>query len=322
MTAPDSDPPPERAYRRLLNLLPPAYRRARGREILDVLMQGAPPGSRRPSIGEVVAIFRLGARTWAAWLFVPHRAASRDAGALLAVFLPVLLLLPAASALTTAWQTRSGVTELPFGVGTPGWVLTGLAAVLVLLGRTTSVRWAAWTGLAAAAVGFGAEWADGNFRTVADGLGWLGVQVVATFAVAAPDRVERGRRLVRPWVRSALGAGFAAAGFVLAISYRLAWDGVSYRGVLAVVAVIGLALAVRLLISRVGRAVLPLVGSMAAFMVVTKNRTSFLGNAGTEIPSWQPFTMQTVVVIAVVPVAAFLFIRVLTAAADRSVGRS
>lgn len=81
----------ERSYRRLLWLFPPSYRRARGRELLDVLMERADPRQHRPSPAESVALLRFSVRTWAWRVISPTPAAARDAMGLLAVVLPMLL---------------------------------------------------------------------------------------------------------------------------------------------------------------------------------------------------------------------------------------
>ncbi|MET3808171.1 hypothetical protein ABIB25_005200 [Nakamurella sp. UYEF19] len=84
----------EQSYRRLLWLFPPSYRRSRGRELLDVLMERADPGQRRPSPAESVALLRFSVRTWASRALSPAPAAARNAMGLLAVVLPMLLLFP------------------------------------------------------------------------------------------------------------------------------------------------------------------------------------------------------------------------------------
>jgi hypothetical protein len=50
----------ERGYRRLLAFYPRAYRRARGEEIVAVLMACAADGQRRPGIGEAASLMRGG----------------------------------------------------------------------------------------------------------------------------------------------------------------------------------------------------------------------------------------------------------------------
>ena len=50
----------ERRYRRLLVLYPSRYRRRHEEEILAVLMEGASPGQRRPSLSEAASLVRSG----------------------------------------------------------------------------------------------------------------------------------------------------------------------------------------------------------------------------------------------------------------------
>ncbi|RZU49134.1 hypothetical protein EV385_0869 [Krasilnikovia cinnamomea] len=67
----------ERAYGRLLRLYPADYRRARGAEMLDVLLSAAEPGRRRPALREqgalVLGALRIRAKaagrrtTWGSW---------------------------------------------------------------------------------------------------------------------------------------------------------------------------------------------------------------------------------------------------------------
>ena len=52
----------ERRYRRLLTVLPKSYRKARGEELLGVLMDTAEEGQRWPALGEVLSLAALGVR--------------------------------------------------------------------------------------------------------------------------------------------------------------------------------------------------------------------------------------------------------------------
>ena len=51
----------ERHYRRLLACYPRRYRRRHEEEILAVLLAGARPGQRRPSLAEAASLVRSGA---------------------------------------------------------------------------------------------------------------------------------------------------------------------------------------------------------------------------------------------------------------------
>lgn len=99
MSAVDPQTRLAQTYRRLLWVLPPSYRRARGRELIDVLMEQADPEQRRPSRAESGALLRLGVRRWASRMISSTPGSTRDAMGLLAVLLPMLLLFPAVTAL-------------------------------------------------------------------------------------------------------------------------------------------------------------------------------------------------------------------------------
>lgn len=226
----------EQSYRRLLWLFPPSYRRSRGRELLDVLMERADPGQRRPSPAESVALLRFSVRTWAWRALSPAPAAARDAMGLLAVVLPMLLLFPAATALYIDAQVGGfGMDELPFGVDIPAWLLWCVTAVLCLFGRPSWARWSASLGVVAYLAAQVVEYSVNNFQTVANALGWLGVQVIAMIALTSPAWVVRGRCQVRRWWAAAIGVTAAGAGLaVSSVGYPSAIDRADRLPVLAV----------------------------------------------------------------------------------------
>ena len=62
--------PTTAAYRRLLAILPPGYRREHGDELLDVYLEAA--GERGPSLVDRLDVARLAGRTWGRALFLPQ----------------------------------------------------------------------------------------------------------------------------------------------------------------------------------------------------------------------------------------------------------
>src|ERR1700712_4004432 len=140
----------EQSYRRMLWLFPPGYRSARGRELVDVLMERADPGQHRPSPGEAVALLRFSVRTWTLRTISPSPAVARDAMRILAVVLPMMLLFPAGGAMHIAALTGAfGMDSLPFGADIPAWLLWCLTAVLVVAGPATWPRYTAVLGVVA-----------------------------------------------------------------------------------------------------------------------------------------------------------------------------
>lgn len=313
----------EQSYRRMLRLFPASYRRARGRELVDVLMERADPGQRRPSPAESVALLRFSVRTWAWRAISPTPAAARDAMGLLAVVLPMLLLFPAATALYI--DAGFGLGELPFGADIPAWLLWCVTALLCLVGRPSWARWSAALGVAAYLAAEVIEYADNNFLTVANALGWLAVQVIATIALASPTWVVRGRSQVRRWWTAAIGV--TAAGVGLAVSsadhFRLSTGPTGYfswpsLGVAAVLALVAGGVALR---SGAGRAVLPIVVGLAAFMVAAKylayGLAGDLGNnvTGQSGPRGHLGVWELAVLVAA-PLVVFILTRAVTAGAN------
>ncbi|MET3808807.1 hypothetical protein ABIB25_005837 [Nakamurella sp. UYEF19] len=315
----------EQSYRRLLWLFPPSYRRSRGRELLDVLMERADPGQRRPSPAESVALLRFSVRTWAWRALSPAPAAARDAMGLLAVVLPMLLLFPAATALYIDAQVGGfGMDELPFGVDIPAWLLWCVTAVLCLFGRPSWARWSASLGVAAYLAAQVVEYSVNNFQTVANALGWLGVQVIAMIALTSPAWVVRGRCQVRRWWAAAIGVTAAGAGLaVSSVDYLQLSTGPT--GYLSwpwlVTALLALVAAVVALRSAAGRAVLPIVAGLAGFMATAKYLASGLaGDLGNNVTGqsgprghldWSNLTL-----LVVTPLVVFIAARVVTAGAN------
>ena len=107
------------------------------------------------------------------------------------------------------------MSELPFGADIPAWLLWCVTALLCVFGRPSWARWSAALGVVAYLVAAVIEYADNNFLTVGNALGWLSVQVIATIALASPSWVLRGRSQVRRWWAAAIGVAAAGGGLAL-----------------------------------------------------------------------------------------------------------
>jgi len=122
----------ERGYRLLLACYPAAYRRVHGEEMLAVLMTAAPPGSRRPAIGEAADLI------WGALRVrcQPSRTSAepgwRDALAVVRVLLPLIVFIT--TAVRVAWVLRAILDGAPsdFRAMFPLWLLNQFMAPLAL----------------------------------------------------------------------------------------------------------------------------------------------------------------------------------------------
>lgn len=286
--------------------------------MVDVLMERADPGQHRPSPAESVALLRFSVRTWAWRAISPSPAAARDAMGLLAVVLPMLLLFPAATALYIDARVGGfGMSELPFGADIPAWLLWCVTALLCVFGRPSWARWSAALGVVAYLVAAVIEYADNNFLTVGNALGWLSVQVIATIALASPSWVLRGRSQVRRWWAAAIGVAAAGGGLALSSADQFR-PSIGYFSWLSPVAVLlALVVGVVALLSAAGRAVLPIIAALAAFMVAAKYLAGGLGNnfAGQSGPRGH-FGFSEVVVLAAAPLVVFILTRAIAAGAN------
>lgn len=207
----------EQRYRRLLRLFPPGYRQVRGEEMVAVLMEAAGPGQERPSLGERWDLLRAAGARWARVLLVPPPAARSDAWSLLSFLLPVLLLYPAAKALTVALARASSTgleTTLEVAPTWPAWAVWVLGLVLLAFGRRRAARLVLTASVMLLAVVLGVMIARGH---VSDGLrefGWLVAQLVGLRAMLAPRGTPTGR--------SKALTGVVATGVVAASLYT-AW---------------------------------------------------------------------------------------------------
>ncbi|QTE30350.1 hypothetical protein [Pengzhenrongella sicca] len=207
----------ERSYRRLLRALPPAYRRAREREMVDVMLELSPPDRRRPRFADAFDIAAIAVRQWIRVLFLPSRGEVRTAAAGLAVIVPLLLAYPvgqvtyllmplvrwlvAPQGQPDYFSTRNSFELRAFLWMHGGWLVWAFwaaAIVCLLIGKSKIARFPA----AAGTVVFGAFFVGlvtNNFqRTMVMNAGWMVVQIVAVGLLARPATVEHGRRLVPP----------------------------------------------------------------------------------------------------------------------------
>lgn len=96
---PPTGDPLARRYRRLLCCHPRAYRRARGEEMVGVLLDAVPPGRTRPTPREAVDLLRHGLRCRLG------RPASRTVGVWATLAAVICGLFTAAAATRVAWET-------------------------------------------------------------------------------------------------------------------------------------------------------------------------------------------------------------------------
>ncbi|MFF0305916.1 hypothetical protein ACFYSC_00745 [Streptosporangium sp. NPDC004379] len=144
----------ERGYRRLLLAYPAGYRRAHGDELVDVLLDTAEPGRRRPEPREALGLLMGGLRTR-----VEHAAtgpARRD-GLHLGV---------------TALAVANLAALLPFAAAIPLWTaLSALAVLAVLRGRVRpALPLLLLTGAKATAIAAGVPLFDHALMPIESGL--------------------------------------------------------------------------------------------------------------------------------------------------------
>ena len=311
----------EAAYRRLLKLYPPAYRRRREAEMLDVLLQSTPPGRRRPAVRDAADLLRGAARAWLSWLFVPDPAATRDGAAMLAIGLP---LLHTAMAATVFARAFSGFVRFPgvwsmhaylrFAWDWPAWLLWSLAAGCVVVGKARAARLASVLALALYVALLPQQYARFNADILAQGFVWIGTGTCLVLLLT-PTRVARGRSLIGhfllPALVTAVALGATRGGLLEGRDPGWAFHGP--KVVLAVVVVASLA-AVFAVRTPTGRAVVPPAGALAAFSVGIRA----LDTRGYGMPSDGPgVSVQALARLAALPIVAFVSLRLLVAIAER-----
>ena len=313
----------EQSYRRMLWLFPPSYRSARGREVVDVLMERADPGQHRPAPDEVVALLRFSVRTWTWRTISPSPAAARDAMGILAVLLSIMLLFPAAAALHI-WADISALSgsfrldSLPFGADVPAWLLWCITAVLVVVGRSSWPRYSAILGVVAYSAAIIVQYENNNFLVVGNSLGLLAVQVVGAVALASPQRLDRGRQRIPVWCAAILGVATTALGFLLSTTqYRAPF--INSPVLLPVTAALAAAFGVAALFTAVGRALLPIVAALAGLILVARYRAEshpWANGQPAETGAWSHISASDVLVLIAAPVAVFIAVRTITAAVN------
>lgn len=319
----DADRPS--SYRWILAMLPADYRRARARELADTLAD-----SDRGRLAESLALLGLLGRTWArrALSGNPHIAA--NAAATAAVLLPIMLLLPAFRHLWLEIWEAPGPLQW-WGVSmtsVPGWTAWFAATLLIATGLP---RWARALGLAGTGyqallivnlVLRGAGWG------VVYESAWLLVQAIALALIWSPLRVDRGRRVVGPrhvWavlVVLSLVVVTLHAALRLPSSFAPSWVALTIVGMLVEYSpLLALIATGVLLLSRTGRALLPIAGAAVAAPVTAMTlvhdwQKATYPFAGTEFAVMlrQP-TAATFAVVLMVPVVTFLALRVMAALA-------
>lgn len=221
MTA-DPHDPRERRYRRILRLLPRGGPVDRTDEMVTVLL-AAHEDRRRSTLTETTSLigYVVRARLRAAGVFAlsPDASANRRAAALLTVLLPLVLLLPVT-------RTAVSVTTLPWSflvfnrddLGV--WAVWGVAALTTVVGPARLPRWFALAGTGWFAVLMALAAVDGRTGFVSTGFAYLLVQLAATGLLWDPDRLRRGRALLRAhlaWV----GAGLTGTFVLFALPFAL-----------------------------------------------------------------------------------------------------
>ncbi|GAA2507458.1 hypothetical protein [Winogradskya humida] len=224
----------ETRYRRLLAIYPAGHRHEYGDEMVGVLMSGARPGQRRPSLPDIADVLRNGliVRLLGAPSAGPDLG-RRDAAVVAALFGSfVLAVVPLRRiAWPMSWLASADEHSFPGAymvvqstdllLRSLGWIL--VAAALTLGWRWIAVALAVLAGLLEISV---LAFADGGTpRWLASG--WLLVAVPALVGLLA--YATRGRRPARILGRrgvTRLSTGVFLAGMSGGVSYLVALDGV------------------------------------------------------------------------------------------------
>jgi hypothetical protein len=208
----------EARYRRLLRAYPASYRAAREDEIVGVLMDGAAPGQRRPSVAAAADLVRGGLVTRLragrpAYAPTPWRDAVAVATVLLPVLLAARVLRPAGMllALTTgeAWDWRQHADQLFQGWQGPVLWTLALCSLFVRVRRVPAVF--ATLAVAMEVVLVVQLAGRSSAYLVERQVTILAVELVACALLWRASYVERGVALVG---RSSLGRLALAAGLV------------------------------------------------------------------------------------------------------------
>ncbi|MER5268179.1 hypothetical protein ABTZ99_39415 [Actinosynnema sp. NPDC002837] len=189
----------ERHYRRLLARYPRDHRERHGEEMLAVLMAGA--GDRaRPTRRERVDLL------WAAVRLHLRRVVAADGGvdardvlAIVSLLGPVALLAGATTGLhELAWFVKAGaLVDMPWSTqfpDAPAWLLWGVVAVLVLLGRSRAAAVVAWPAVAWFVLV--ATFLPHQHWWTGMDAGWILVGLLTAVALTWSPGPARGRELV------------------------------------------------------------------------------------------------------------------------------
>jgi hypothetical protein len=219
----------ERSYRRLLRAYPRSYRAEREEELVGVLLDGATPGQRRPTVGDAVDLARGGLA--ARWHSAGRWSASdpwAEAGRLAGIVLAVLLAAGSMRIGVAIVRTATSEWDLPLPavdlVG-QGWYAPAAWLVVVLLlavGWTRAVAVAAWAAVAVRVVSLvdlaspsEPAWASGSPSVALPHVPYLVIGLAAAVLLSQPARL-----------RSTIGARsrvcFAAAVVAILVLHALA----------------------------------------------------------------------------------------------------
>jgi hypothetical protein len=245
-------------YRRLLAAYPEPFRREREDEMLAVLMAGARPGQRWPSLKETADVLRSAIRMRAQHAMTGLRAGlsnqrRSDALALFSAVVPVFLVVVAILQVAVPYQLPPphGVLRLILHnrtyLGGPSMLRSAffdvasgalvIVAALALLGR----RWLTLAAMAASVLFWAGYWATGRFGIsgVPDALQLLAASgyLLGAAALLASPGPGRGRQLMtwRVWAVLLPAAGFAQVSTLLltAVSPVLRFEAPQPTGYLA-----------------------------------------------------------------------------------------
>lgn len=302
----------EQSYRRYTRLFPPSYRSAREDEMVAVLMEASAPGQSRTSLPEALDLLGSAARVWLPYALGPDRASRRTAAAVLAVLLPTAFMYGAGLSVRV-------ITSLP-PAAVPGylssdryWVVWLAWTVVNLLLLVRAPRWALAIALLAISVYVPlmaySLWQFGP-NPFAPAVGWLLVQAVTVALLLYPARVRRGFALVSRW--SQIGVGVLAFGFGLSHYW---WS--TNRGSSAVWLLVLLTALAGLVMMRTpaGRVIVPVLGGVAAFAVVTRvwaNNIRWYDHAGF---GW--VQLPDIVLLVAVPILTLTLLRLVGEGVDR-----
>lgn len=193
----------ERHYRRILACYPSEHRLTYEEEMLGVLMAGAGPGQRYPTLGEALSLIRAAARARISWNSTgPMSRQWRDAAALLGLIGAILLATKHVRPLSAdlVWSLRFD-DALPFPAAqsvdtvwkVAGWAVIAIAAIA---GWRAIAAVGAWCGVLAELILLSMQ-DPGGPVTVVGRLWPVTLAVVVAAALTAPATRGRASDLLR-----------------------------------------------------------------------------------------------------------------------------